>query len=82
MTVPYCHICDSNDNDKRRYGETGLAEGDYCPVCFEPYCRYHGGTVRWRWRESGKIDSGRVCMQCKNAYRHRDWDPASRDWIS
>ena len=33
-------------------------------------------------RESGKVDTGRVCMECKNAYRHRQWDPVHRDWIS
>jgi hypothetical protein len=82
MPVPYCHICESDPNEKKRYGDTGLEGGDYCPVCFRPYCRFHGGIVRWRWRENGQVDSGHVCRECKKTYRHRSWDPVHRDWIS
>jgi hypothetical protein len=82
MPVPYCHICESLPAEKARYGTSGLEEGDYCPVCYRPFCRYHGGIVRWKWRDSGKVDSGRVCMECKRAYLHRTWDPIHRDWIS
>jgi len=82
MQVPYCHICDKDPSEKQRYGSTGLSDGDYCPVCFQPYCHFHGGTVRWRWRSNGQVDSGRVCKECKNAYRHRHWDAIHRDWIS
>jgi hypothetical protein len=82
MPVPYCHICEGDPNEKRRYGDTGLEGGDYCPVCFRPYCRFHAGKVRWRWRNNGKVDIGQVCLDCKNAYRHREWDAVNRDWIS
>jgi hypothetical protein len=82
MQVPYCHICDGDAEEKKRYGNTGLSEGEYCPVCFLPYCRFHGGVVRWRWRSTGQLDSGKVCKQCKTAYLHRTWDAVNRDWIS
>ncbi len=82
MAVTHCHICDSNPEDKRRYGDAGLEDGIICPICLRPTCRFHLGTVRWRWRDSGKLDSARICLACKNAYRHRDWDPVRRDWIS
>jgi hypothetical protein len=82
MMIPYCHICDSDPTDKRRYGITGFEAGDYCPVCNRPFCGHHGGVVRWRWRRNGEVDSGRVCIACKITYRHREWDPAQRDWIS
>lgn len=82
MSAPYCHICNKDPNEKRRYGSTGLAAGDTCPVCYQPFCRYHGGTVRWRWRATGELDNARVCLECKTAYRHREWDPINRDWIS
>ncbi|MBE0690501.1 MAG: hypothetical protein IH587_10320 [Anaerolineae bacterium] len=82
MTVTYCHICNNEPQEKRSYGDEGLDQGDYCPVCHRPACRFHLGTVRWRWRNTGKLDSARVCMSCKNSYSHRDWDPVHRDWIS
>ena len=82
MTIPFCYMCEDNSHDKQRYGDSGLAEGIYCPICFRPTCRYHLGTVRWRWKRNGQLDSARICLQCKNAYRHRDWDPVHRDWIS
>lgn len=82
MRVPYCHICDSNADEKKRYGDSGLEDGDYCPVCQRPYCKFHGGVVRWRWRASREVASGKVCKSCKNAYLHRTWDPVNRDWIS
>jgi hypothetical protein len=82
MNVPNCYICDSNPAEKQRYGTTGLAEGDYCPVCYRPYCKFHAGKVRWRWRDTREVETGYVCIECKNTYRHRQWDPLHRDWIS
>ncbi len=82
MAVPYCYLCDSKPADKQRFGTTGLAEGDYCPACYRPVCKFHMGRVRWKWRESRQVDTGFVCMECKNTYRHREIDPARRDWIS
>lgn len=82
MPVPYCHICAQNELEKRQYGDASLEEGDYCPVCYRPACRFHMGRVRWRWKENNKVDSALVCMDCKNSYRHREWDSYHRDWIS
>ncbi|MCC7206380.1 MAG: hypothetical protein IT323_03685 [Anaerolineae bacterium] len=82
MVVPYCHICESHPEEKLRYADSGLDDGEYCPVCFRPFCRHHAGTVRWRWRDSREVDSGRVCIECKRAYLHRTWDAVHRDWIS
>lgn len=82
MPVPYCHICEHNELEKSRYGEATLSEGDYCPVCHRPACRFHMGRVRWRWKDSGQLDSALVCLDCKNTYRHREWDAYHRDWIS
>ncbi len=82
MQVPYCHICESDPDQKHRFGISGLSDGDYCPVCYRPFCRHHAGKVRWRWRDSREVGTGWVCMECKNAYRHREWDPVRRDWIS
>jgi hypothetical protein len=82
MSVPYCHICQENELEKRQYGDSSLSEGDYCPVCYRPVCRFHMGRVRWRWKDTGRLDSAMVCRDCKNAYRHRDWDAHHRDWIS
>ncbi|NJN55032.1 MAG: hypothetical protein HC804_09920 [Anaerolineae bacterium] len=59
-----------------------LAEGEVCPVCYQPTCRNHLGTVRWRWRSSGAVDSALVCKECLRSYRHRDWDKYNRDWIT
>jgi hypothetical protein len=82
MPVPFCYICQQNEREKRQYGDASLNEGDYCPVCYQPVCRFHMGRVRWRWKDSGKLDSALVCRECKNAYRHREWDAHHRDWIS
>jgi hypothetical protein len=82
MTIPYCHLCESRPADKAKYGNTGLADGDYCPACYRPVCKFHQGRVRWRWRDSRAIETGFVCMECKNSYQHRTIDPAKRDWIS
>jgi hypothetical protein len=38
--------------------------------------------VRWRWRNNGKVDSARICQECKRHYAHRQWDASSRDWIT
>lgn len=67
---------------RRRYGRQGFAEGQNCPICFQPTCRYHLTTVRWRWRESGDVDSALICQECKRTYAHRSWDAFNRDWIS
>ncbi|HRE46648.1 MAG TPA: hypothetical protein PLD47_02900 [Aggregatilineales bacterium] len=82
MRVPYCHVCESDPTEKQKYGESGLAEGEYCPVCFRPFCRHHSGIVRWRWKDSREADSARICIECKRAYSHRSWDAVRREWIS
>lgn len=82
MSVPYCQICESDPSDSRSNLPGGLDGGEYCPVCHQPTCRNHLFTVRWRWKKTGVRDAARVCMACKTAYRHRDWDPINRDWIS
>ena len=82
MTVPNCHVCDSREEDKKTYGDTGLSEGDYCPVCYRPTCKFHLATVRFRWLSDRRVDSAKVCIDCKRAYLHRNWDVANRDWIS
>jgi hypothetical protein len=82
MPVPYCHICETNELEKRQYGAATLGQGDYCPVCQRPTCRFHMGRVRWKWRDTGKLDQALVCLDCKNAYRHREWDSYRRNWIS
>jgi hypothetical protein len=82
MHVPNCHMCDSNAQDKARFGDSGLDEGEYCPCCFRPFCKHHGGVVRWRWKATREVDSGIVCRECKRTYKHRNWDAANRDWIS
>ena len=82
MTVQRCHLCEENPLEARRYGNGGLETGEDCPICFQPTCRYHLTFVRWRWRDSGRVDSALVCKQCKRSYAHRDWDVANRDWIT
>lgn len=82
MPVPFCHMCQRNTQDHQRYGDSGLSEGIMCPICHRPTCRHHLGTVRWRWKKTGKLDSARICLDCKNSYQHRYWDTHNRDWIS
>ncbi len=82
MSVPFCHLCESNPGDARSHHPNALQEGEYCPVCLRPTCRRHLSTVRWRWKSNGALDAALVCLECKNAYRHRAWDPVHRDWIS
>ncbi len=82
MTVTRCHLCDNDPQAKRRYREGGLADGKECPVCYAPTCRFHLTTVRWRWRDNGHVEADQVCKECKRTYRHRDWDPLNREWIS
>ena len=82
MAVQRCHLCEENPTEARRYGEAGLDEGRDCPVCRQPTCRYHLTYVRWRWRETGRVDSTLVCKECKRTYSHREWDVYHRDWIS
>jgi hypothetical protein len=82
VTVQRCHLCDGDPLEGRRYGNAGLAEGELCPICYRPTCRYHLTTVRWRWRDGGAVASGLICKACKSSYAHRDWDVARRDWIT
>lgn len=82
MSVEFCHMCDSDPQDSRSHLPGSLDDGEYCPVCHRATCRFHLGIVRWRWKDSNQLDSARVCLACKNAYRHREWDPVHRDWIS
>lgn len=81
MPVPYCHICEKKPAEKSAYGDATLAQGDYCPICRQPTCRYHMARVRWRWKDSGRIESAFICKECKNRYEHRHWDAHNRDWI-
>lgn len=81
MPVPYCHMCDKNQAEKDAYGHATLDQGDYCPICHRPVCRFHMARVRWRWNDGGKLESAMVCKECKNSYAHRNWDSYNRDWI-
>jgi hypothetical protein len=83
MAVTHCHICDKKPAEARRLGASGFAEGQLCPICLRPTCRHHLTTVRWRWRNPTRdLDSALVCQECKKSYRHRNWDPVHREWIS
>lgn len=82
MPVPYCYICDKKPAEKDIYGDASLAQGDYCPICHRPVCRYHMARVRWRWKDDrGALESTFICKECKNSYQHRTWDTHNRDWI-
>lgn len=82
MAVNYCQMCIENPGEQSRYGDRGLGQGEVCPVCYNPTCRHHLGTVRWRWRKSGELDAALICKDCLRAYKHRDWDKFNRDWIT
>ncbi|MCA9993796.1 MAG: hypothetical protein H6988_08205 [Pseudomonadales bacterium] len=82
MAVSRCHECEQDPLEKRRYGGSGLAEGSACPICYQPTCRYHLTTVRWRWRDGGQLGDTLICKACKRSYAHRSWDVANRDWIT
>ena len=82
MTVKRCFLCADDPQVKRLYGRPGLADGETCPICVRPACTYHLTVVRWRWRDSGQVESARICQSCKRTYAHRHWDAASRDWIT
>lgn len=82
MEIPYCHVCQSASEEHQREGDPGLEYGDYCPICNRPACQQHLATVRFRWREDRRLDSAKVCIECKRTYQHRSWDVARRDWIS
>lgn len=82
MSVRFCYLCNENPLEKRRYGNHGLADGEVCPICYQPTCRYHLTTVRWRWLDSGEVDDALVCKECKRTYAHRSWDAVNRDWIT
>ncbi|MCA9935315.1 MAG: hypothetical protein KC415_15375, partial [Anaerolineales bacterium] len=77
MAVRYCYLC-QQEPFAQRAGETALEEGDTCPVCYQPTCRRHLTTVRWRWRSSGETDSALICRQCQRSYAHRTWDAHNR----
>ena len=82
MAVTRCYLCDENPVEGRRLGGTGLSEGSDCPICYQPTCRYHLTTVRWRWRGSGALDEALICKECRRRYAQRDWDAYNRDWIT
>jgi hypothetical protein len=83
MVVASCHLCDKKPEDAELYGASGFTQGEVCPVCFRPTCRHHMGMVRWRWKNDLRaVGSALVCMECKSAYKHRNWDPIHREWIS
>ncbi len=82
MAIRSCYLCEQDPIVKRHYGNAGLAEGVNCPICYQPTCRYHLTTVRWRWQSSGEVDSDLICKECKRSYAHRNWDLVNRDWIS
>lgn len=82
MAIKYCYLCNQDPVAKRQYGGVGLADGTDCPVCYQPTCRLHLTVVRWRWRETGQVDSALVCRTCVHSYAHRKWDAVRRDWIT
>lgn len=82
MSVRFCHLCEQNPREKKLYGTHGLNEGRTCPVCYQPTCRYHLTTVRWRWKRDNSVDADLICKECKRSYAHRSWDSANRDWIT
>lgn len=82
MAVKQCYLCNQDPVVKRRYGGQGLADGQDCPLCYQPTCRYHLSAVRWRWRQNGEVDSALVCQTCVRSYAHRNWDTHNRDWIT
>lgn len=81
MTIKYCHLCQQEPVAQRAVS-ADLAQGDVCPICYQPTCRRHLATVRWRWRQSSEPDAALVCRQCQRTYAHRNWDALNRDWIS
>ncbi|MEJ2746900.1 MAG: hypothetical protein P8183_03125 [Anaerolineae bacterium] len=82
MSVTRCYLCEQDPLFQRRMGQSGLAEGQNCPICFRPTCRYHLTTVRWYWRDTGKVGTALICKECKRTYQHRTWDSLHRDWIT
>jgi len=83
MAVTRCHLCEEEHTNRDRYNADDLAGGIDCPICFQPTCRRHLSTVRWRWRNATReTASARICRACKSAYRHREWDPLNREWIT
>jgi hypothetical protein len=83
MTVTHCYLCERDPVAARRLGGSGLTDGVLCPVCQRPTCSHHLVTVRWRWRTATRqLGMAQVCQECKRTYRHREWDPINRDWIS
>lgn len=81
MAVKYCYLC-NKQADGRSSDSAALQEGDDCPICYQPVCRQHLSVVRWRWRDSGELDSALVCKECVRSYAHRTWDVFRRDWIT
>lgn len=82
MSVKYCHLCNQEPFGQNLPDPAALAAGEVCPICYQPTCRRHLTTVRWRWRESGEPDAALVCRECQRSYAHRSWDAHHRDWIT
>jgi hypothetical protein len=82
MAVNYCYLCNQRPGEVVGNGRENLEAGDYCPICNQPVCRRHLSIVRWRWRDSGEVDSALVCKECVRTYAHRTWDTFRRDWIT
>lgn len=79
MAVPQCTQCRQLGVNTPTYDLEG---GDYCPICYNPTCKNHLTTVRFRWKETRQLDAVLICRNCKNSYQHRYWDSARREWIS
>ena len=82
VAVNNCQMCQDNPEAQKQFADNGLADGEICPVCYNPTCRNHLRTVRWRWRKTGELDSTLVCQDCLRSYKHRDWDRYNKDWIT
>ena len=83
MAVTRCYLCEEEHSNRLRQDPADLEEGIVCPICHQPTCRRHLSTVRWRWRNATRdIASARICRTCKREFRHREWDPLNREWIT
>ncbi len=82
MSIKYCYICQQQPFAASQTTPEALTEGEICPICYQPTCRQHLTTVRWRWRDSGATAAALVCRDCQRTYAHRNWDALNRDWIT
>ena len=83
MPVTHCYLCEKNAAEGRQFGTTGYENGEVCPLCQRSTCRHHLVVVRWRWRTpTREADSAQICRECKRGYKHREWDPRNREWIT